>query len=192
MMKARISTPKAFKVVLLALLVATLWDAGEAATYTVQMTSVLTFDPNYLQIDMGDTVVWVNEDDFDQHDTTSTQGYWSSPPLDYGQTYSLTFPVSGTFPYEDSFYGPTGMTGTIVVLPIPAAPVLLAPVLMPNNFFQFTVTNLVVGQTNVVQASMDLSAWTGIYTNVASDTGYTFLDVAANPPGQFYRVITQP
>jgi plastocyanin len=167
-------------------------DAG-AGTYTVAMTPFLTFEPAYLQIQVGDTVLWTNEDELNQHDTTSTEGFWASPLLDYGQTYTLTFPITGTFPYEDSFFGESGMTGTVVALPSVAAPILVNPAWLRGQGFQFTVTNLQAGLTNIIQASTNLLAWSGIHTNIASSSGYTFLDaIAASSGRRFYRVLALP
>ena len=159
------------------------------------MTSLLTFSPNSLEIQVGDQVTWVNQDTFDSHDTVSSGGYWASPPLDFGETYSLIFPVTGTFPYEDSFYGPAGMVGTIVVKPAGSIPrpMLTSPTMLTNHTFQFTVTSLVVGKTNIIQASAGFTAWTNLATNVAASVSYTFVDQAAATFGRRnYRVMVLP
>lgn len=186
-----IKLPSAVKAALSLLLSG--WTAAEAGTYTVAMTPYLTFEPSYLQIQLGDTVVWTNEDTINQHDTTSTEGFWSSPLLDYGQTYSLTFPITGAFPYQDSFYGEAGMTGTVVVLPAPTGPLLVLPTLQPNQSFEFTVTNLVAGQTNIIQVSTNLPVWSSLHTNVTANSGYTYVDTtAAASRRRFYRVLALP
>jgi hypothetical protein len=135
-------------------------------------------------------VIWTNTDSVDEHDTTSTEGYWGSPLLEYRQTYALTFPVTGIFPYVDSFYEEAGMTGTIQANPVP---LLISAAPLPDHDFQFTITNLVAGETNLIQASTNLLVWTGIYTNVASGSSYTYVDAkAAVSRCIFYRTLTLP
>ncbi len=168
---------------------------SQAADYTVYMTVAWTFSPGDLEIQEGDTVTWVNGDQYDAHDTVSDDGYWDSGSLDYLQTFQLAFPVAGTFPYQDSFYGPIGMTGTIVVDPATTtvAPVLISPVRLSNSNFQFTVTNLVAGTTNVLLASTNLANWTAVYTNIAASTGFTYVDTGAAAFGRrFYRAMVLP
>ena len=168
---------------------------AETASFTLQMTPAWTFSPSNLEIQVGDMVAWVNQDTFDYHDSLSFHGYWYSDPLDYGVTYSLSFPVPGTFAYEDTFYGEAGMSGTIVVNPVTAAPppVLMNPALQVTLGFQFAITNLVIGQTNIIQVSTDLVYWANIYTNVATSAGYTYIDTAPEASvGRFYRAFTLP
>ena len=83
------------------------------------------------------------------------------------------------------------MKGTIVVNP--ATPqttpgLLVDPVRLQNGSFQFTVTNLVVGQTCIIQASTNLVDWDGISTNLVSAASFLFTDSEAAAAGQrFYR-----
>jgi plastocyanin len=169
-----------------------LWgNVAGAASFTINMTTDWTFSPASLQIQVGDTVTWTNEDNLDFHDSYCS-GIWYSGPLDYGQQWSLMFPVLDTFSYEDSRYYIVGMTGTIVVGQAVPAPLLTNVVMLTDGTFQCTVTNLVVGKTNIVQASSDLLNWTSIYTNVAFDTGFLFLDNAAAISPRFYRAYVVP
>ena len=165
----------------------------QAAQFTVQMTPSWTFNPSYLEIQASDTVTWINLDDSDSHDSVSTQGYWDSGLLDYMGTYSFQFPVTGTFPYVDSFYDQAGMTGTIVVKPVTVVPqpLLINPLGLTNGF-QFGVTNLIVGKTNILQSSTNLAGWTGFYTNVASRTGYTYVDMRPAVQRRYYRAMALP
>ncbi|PWU14995.1 MAG: hypothetical protein C5B50_16180 [Verrucomicrobia bacterium] len=168
-------------------------ERGQAAQFTVQMTPAWTFSPSNLQIQASDTVTWVNMDDSDYHDSVSSQGIWDSGPVDYLGSYSLQFPVTGTFPYADSFYDQYGMMGTIVVKPATLIPPpLLTNALTLANGFQFSVTNLIVTRTNILQASTDLVNWTAIYTNVATRTGYTYLDTRPAVQRRFYRALVLP
>ena len=187
-----------FKTVLvpaLILLTFLLVQSARSAQFYVYMTDNLTFDPSFLEIQFGDIVTWQGADDFDCHDSVSDGGYWATPCLDYGQTYSLQFFLTGTFPYRDSFYGPGGMTGTIVVTePPPPQPLITNLATLPNGSFKFTVTNLVVGKTNIIQASTNLFNWTNLYTNIASSTGFIYTDTAAPnfKRQRFYRAWVLP
>ncbi len=67
-------------------------------------------------------------------------------------------------------------------------PRLLAPVLGTNGQFQFTLSEVTPGRTNVVQGSPDLFSWTAISTNVAVSNSFPFIDAApANLNTRFYR-----
>ena len=176
---------------LLALGISFWGNVAGAASFTVNMTTDWTFSPASLQIQVGDTVTWTNEDDLDFHDSYCPS-IWYSGPLDYGQQWSLMFPVAGTFSYEDSRYYIVGMTGMIVVGPLIPQPVLIDAALLADGTFQCTVSNLVVGQTNVIQASADLVNWTPIYANVAFGTSYLFLDNSAAFNRRFYRAFVVP
>lgn len=73
---------------------------------------------------------------------------------------------------------------------------LLSPVVPLSGQFQFNLSGLVVGKTNVIQSSTNLASpanWTSIKTNVAVATTSNFLDNAASPSTpRFYRVIELP
>ncbi len=85
------------------------------------------------------------------------------------------------------------MTGTIVVVPAVPPPMLLSPVSLPNGSFQCVVSNLVVGTTNMVQASTDLVNWINVSTNVAVDFSFQFVDVGAPVyRNRFYRAVVLP
>lgn len=180
-----------------AVLVANLWlgyAAANAAQYMIAMTSEDTFSPDYLEVHVGDTVTWVNQDSFDSHDSSSLGGYWYSGVLDYNQTFSIVPSFTGTFPYEDTTWGALGMTGTIVVTTAASPPpVLQAPVRLPNGSFQCLVSNLVVGTTNIVQASTNCVNWSNVSTNVAIDYSFQFVDVTSAPFScRFYRAVVLP
>ena len=156
-----------------------------AANYYVSM-AFYEFTPSYLEIQVGDTVWWRNDDFYEIYSSVSTQGYWNTGDLYPGETTGVMFPVVGTFPYQDYYYGMLGMKGTVVVNP--ATPqltpgLLVDPVRLPNGSFQFTVTNLVVGQTCIIQASTNLVDWDGVYTNLVSASSFPFTDNAAAAVG---------
>jgi len=174
----------------LVLVTAYLVPSAGAADHYVSM-SFYAFNPSYLEIQVGDTVWWRNDDFFEVYSSVSTQGYWDTGDLEPGETAGVTFPFVGSFPYQDYFYGILGMKGTIVVNPATSQTtpgLLLDPVRLPNGSFQFTVTNLVVGQTCIIQASTNLVDWDGISTNLVSADSFLFTDDGAAAAGQrFYR-----
>lgn len=93
------------------------------ATAVVHLRNI-QFDPSALNVEVGTTVTWVN-DDPTVHTVTSDDpaGPLNSGDLPQGATYSHTFATSGTFPYHciphstfDAAQGKyAGMTGKIVV-----------------------------------------------------------------------------
>ena len=71
------------------------------------------FLPTNLTINVGDTVMWSNDDAL-PHTTTGNTGVWNSGMLQPGQTYSRTFNSPGDFPYHCNFH--FFMTANITVL----------------------------------------------------------------------------
>ncbi len=151
-----------------------------AADYLVHMTAGWTFSPGSLVVAAGDTVTWVNNDNFFFHDATSTTALFTTGVLDTDETATLSFDTPGIYPYRDSLI--SSMTGTITVNAAPPPPVraeLILPRLLPNGAFRFTVTNLTVGTTNVIEASTNLLTWTARATNVATGTALNFTNSAS-------------
>lgn len=70
------------------------------------------FDPPTLEIAVGTTVTWTNNDSA-PHTATSTDDVWDSNILNTGETFSDTFDDAGTFDYICSLH--PNMTGQIVV-----------------------------------------------------------------------------
>jgi plastocyanin len=167
-------------------------QTARATEYTVEMTSDWKFSPVYLAIQVGDIVPWVNHDwSYYMHDSVCS-GYWNSGLLDVDESASLIFPVTGTFNYRDSSFYLFGMKGTIVVNPAtrvqPTPAILINPTQPQGGGFQFTVSNLVVAATYVVQASTNLVNWTDIATNIASSSVEDYVDSEATAFQQrFYR-----
>ena len=57
-----------------------------------------------------------------------------------------------------------------------------------NGQFQFTISGVTPGRTNVVQSSSNLSNWTALSTNVAVSNSLQIIDPAAtNFNLRFYR-----
>ena len=58
-----------------------------------------TFTPDIVEISMGTTVTWTNDDGV-RHTVTSISGAFDSGNIDPGQTYSYTFNQAGPFEYS--------------------------------------------------------------------------------------------
>ena len=71
-----------------------------------------SFSPNPVEVNVGDTVTWVN-DDSARHTVTSEDGTFDSGMMGKGQSFSYTFDRAGQYPY---FCEPhPNMVGTVVV-----------------------------------------------------------------------------
>jgi len=162
----------------------------DAATFYVGVNRS-HFSPAALTIEIGDTVVWENQDDFDDsHTTTSTlpfsnPDYWNGVLVDVGDTFAHTFNNTGIFNYDDQL--DTG-TGTITVV-LPAVPgVTLDSPRREGNWFLFDATGLTPGRTNILKTSTNLISWTSVSTNVATDSSMTFTNTITLPP-RFFRLL---
>jgi len=99
----------------------TVAQPARAMTVTVDMKD-LAFGPATIQINQGDTVTWINDEEIMPHDVTS--GALGQPDLGQrfgseiltpGQSFTATFSEAGEFVYLCRLH-PT-MTGVVVVLP---------------------------------------------------------------------------
>lgn len=181
------------KVFLAVVFIVWLLPRAHATDYDVYIDDI-EFTPDYLEVQIGDTVYWWNIDIFgDDHSTHSFTYAWDSGPIAYLHGVHLKVDRTGTFAYRDDY---TGATATLVVKPAvvqPPPPILTDPARLPNGTFQFTVTNLVAGKTSVIEASTNLVDWTGISTNLASADNYLFQDPdSAGLSRRFYRVLALP
>jgi plastocyanin/D-arabinose 5-phosphate isomerase GutQ len=106
--------------VLAALLLATTATAATTVTVQVAPNGDLSFSPDPVSIQPGDTVKWVWADSGMPHSVTSGNGV-SDGKFDSGLhqsstfTFSFTFPNAGTFPYYCIPHFDLGMTGTVNV-----------------------------------------------------------------------------
>jgi plastocyanin len=167
---------------------------AKAADHIVIMTPQDTFSPATVEIVQGDTVTWRNLDTADTHNATDLNNAWSTGDVGYEQNATIHFSAPGTYNYEDTAYFVLGMKGTVIVDAAAAPPIALTnPRSLANHTFQFTVTNLVVGKTNLIQASTNLMTWTGLLTNMATTTGYQYTDSGAvSLTRRYYRVVQLP
>lgn len=70
------------------------------------------FSPNPVEVKVGETVTWIN-DDSGRHTVTSKDGVFDSWMIGKGQSFRFTFDKAGEYPY---FCGPhPNMVGTVVV-----------------------------------------------------------------------------
>jgi plastocyanin len=72
----------------------------------------MAFAPNVLQIKVGTTVTWVNNDTV-QHTITSDTKLFDSGPIDPGAKFTYTFTQTGSFAFHCNIHNT--MTGSITV-----------------------------------------------------------------------------
>ena len=82
-----------------------------ADTVAVHITN-FTFNPGQITIKAGTTVTWTNDDDI-PHSIIEKVHRFHSPPLDTGDTYSMTFKDPGEVDYFCGFHAM--MQGKIIV-----------------------------------------------------------------------------
>lgn len=75
----------------------------------------ISFEPEKLRVEAGDTVTWRFEDQGIPHDVKAEDGSFQSETKDSG-TFRLTFEEPGTYTYICSLH-PSQMKGTIEVRP---------------------------------------------------------------------------
>jgi plastocyanin len=78
-----------------------------------------SYNPNPIEIQVGDTVTWINNDS-SLHTATSTsssssESNFDSNVLRRGETFSFTFDKEGQYPYFCTLH--PNMVGSVVVLP---------------------------------------------------------------------------
>ncbi len=83
----------------------------EPASFEVSLAG-RAFTPVVLEITVGDTVTWINDDDT-EHTVTAFEGAFDSGELAEGASFSFTFDSPGEYRYRCLFHAE--MQGTIVV-----------------------------------------------------------------------------
>jgi plastocyanin len=86
--------------------------ATQGATHEVAIVD-FAFAPATLEIQVGDTVTWTNQDTA-PHTATAEDGAFDSGTMAQGASFSHTFSAAGTFPYRCDFH--SNMEGTITVV----------------------------------------------------------------------------
>jgi plastocyanin len=84
-----------------------------ARATAVRETDQLLFEPAWLSIPTGGSVVWTNASTV-VHDVTFDDPAITSPTMNPGNRYAVRFTRSGTYAYRCTFHVPV-MVGTIVV-----------------------------------------------------------------------------
>ncbi len=87
--------------------------ATPAAVNAVSVTST-GFSPSVIQVKIGTTVTWTNNDTSAQAFTSDT-GVFDSGPLAPGATFTYTFNEAGTFVYHST--ATSTLIGTVIVTP---------------------------------------------------------------------------
>ena len=96
-----------FTIVALMILV----SAVSAATHDVSIAG-FAFVPDNIDITVGDTVRWTNNDSV-PHTSTSDTAEWDSGTLNNGESFEFTFNTADSYPYHCGFH--PSMTGTVNV-----------------------------------------------------------------------------
>jgi len=95
---------------------------GQETTVTIVD---FAFEPNAIEVNVGDTVTWTNTGNA-PHTATADDGTFDSGTLNNGGTFSHTFATAGTVAYHCELH--PDMTGTIVIAEVTAP----APYTRPN------------------------------------------------------------
>jgi plastocyanin/glucose/arabinose dehydrogenase len=145
-------------------------SVAQAATHNVSIVG-FAFSPKTININIGDTVTWIEKDGA-FHTATSDTGVWDSGTLELNETYSFTFQTPGEYPY---FCRPhPAMTGTVVVRSSDnTAPSV--SITAPTNGASFTAPADVL----IAATAEDPG---GSVTNVAFFSGTTLLGQANTSP----------
>ena len=86
--------------------------SGPVQTSTVEMVNT-SYQPNEIEVEVGTTVTWTNEDSF-AHTVTSQEAGFDSGNIGAGEEFSHTFNQTGTFDYTCTIH--PSMQGTVVVV----------------------------------------------------------------------------
>jgi plastocyanin len=72
-----------------------------------------SYNPNPIEIKVGETVTWINDNSSPHTVTSSNDSTFDSDVLRRGETFSFTFDNEGEYPYFCTLH--PSMTGTVVV-----------------------------------------------------------------------------
>lgn len=124
-----------------------------ARTWTVElygddMNNVYQYIPQNITINVGDAINFT--DVSGQHSATAESGqaeWWDSGILNPGQSYLVTFNVSGIFTYWSTFPWDQGMVGTVTVTqPVPEYPGSVVFFVMAISAFAALIVERLVGK----------------------------------------------
>ena len=72
-----------------------------------------SYNPNRIEINIGDKVTWINDDSSPHTVTSSNDSAFDSDVLMRGETFSFTFDKEGEYPYFCTLH--PSMVGTVIV-----------------------------------------------------------------------------
>jgi plastocyanin len=94
-------------------------DPSEAVTVSIASGATgkgpQAYGQNPLEINVGTTVTWKNDDTVAHTVTSDASGQFDSGNLSPGQTYQHTFNATGTYPYHCAIHGQQSMSGVVHV-----------------------------------------------------------------------------
>ena len=73
----------------------------------------MDYSPSSITINVGDTIIWTNQESSMPHTVTANDGSFNSGNMGSGDTFSFTFTSAGTFDYYCAYH--SSMTGTVTV-----------------------------------------------------------------------------
>jgi plastocyanin len=85
---------------------------GNDIIYTIEING-FAFSPTTLTVNVGDTIMWTNEDSAPHTVTSDSGSELASQSLSRNGAYTRTFTTAGTFDYHCAFH--SGMKGKIIV-----------------------------------------------------------------------------
>ncbi len=160
--------------------------SARANSASVSWDADFGFAPSTVAIHAGDTVTWYDDDAFDFFTQVTSDvpignpNYFSVSLDGTGDSESLTFTNAGTFGYHDDY----GSSGTLIVNP----PITLTNARSAGGQFLFDAAGLIVGGTNVLQVSTNLTAWSSVQTNATGNSSATFTN-AFTSNRRFFRLV---
>jgi plastocyanin len=175
---------RAWRVVSASVLVGALMGpiaARPAGAVTTRVTMAdMKFTPARLEVQLGDTVVWLAGDD--DHTVTARDGSFDSSPrglMAQGDEFRWRFRVPGDYPYYCRVHGNRGMQGEIVVTD-PSAPAT-ATTLRPAPATAEATTSTTGGEVSTTTAAPTTTTTRVLATS--STTSPTAYIKATAPPG---------
>jgi len=145
----------------------------------------MSFTPQVLTINAGETVQWDNTSGFHNVNGSLTnypanpEGFFNGPAANAPWNFSQTFTLPGTYNYHCDVHVGSGMTGTITVLPASTGDVVISEIMYNNpgtDDYEF------IELYNNASSAVDLNGWSFVQ-------GVTFTFPAHTlAPGDFVLV----
>lgn len=139
-----------------------------AATINVAITRT-AFVPSTVNVNVGDTVVWTNNDT-NNHQVASQQSGFASPVLRPAETFAYTFTRAGRFAYEDTLQRQPRLRGTVNVAGPPAGVTIKATPLTVTYGRATTLTGTISSGETGQKVTVSAQACGGTFVKVADVT----------------------